>query len=304
MISSNFLSRVMRRPMRLRIERVLPGAIAASLALMAATSANADSAVEEPSPDPSVLRICAAANEHPYSTRDEKGFENKIAKVLAEAMGRTPLFVWHNKPAIYLVRDKLNMRVCDVVIGLDAGDERVATSKPYYRAPYVFVQRTDSNLDLSSWDSPDIAKADKIGFVPGSPAQVMLTKLDLFNIHFNYMHSLTNFKSRRNEYKRIDPKRLVGEVSNGTADAAVAFAPEVARYVKDDPNLKMVVIPDNNERVDGEKVPHHFDQSIGVRKDDKALLEAINLALEKAESQIKDVLRDEGIPMVEPSSKS
>lgn len=304
MIRFEFLSRVMRRPCRLRIERVLPGTIAASLAIMAATSASAANAVDESAPDPSVLRICAAANEHPYSTRDGKGFENKIAKVVAAAMGRSPLFVWDNRPAIYLVRDKLNMRVCDVVIGLDTSDERVAASKPYYRAPYVFVMRKDSKLDISSWESPDLAKADKIGFVLGSPAQVMLTKLELFNGHFNYVHSLTNFKSRRNQYVRLDPKRLVGEVANGTADMAVAFAPEVARYVKANANLKMVVIPDNNERVDGEKVPHHFDQSIGVRKDDRALLDAINLALEKAESQIKDILRDEGIPMVEPSSKS
>lgn len=304
MIRSYVNSPVMRRPNWLRSRRVLPGAVAASIALLAAAPVNAANAVEEHAADPSVLRICAAANEHPYSTRDEKGFENKIAKVVAEAMGRTPLFVWDNRPAIYLVRDKLDMRVCDVVIGLDTGDERVATSKPYYRAPYVFVLPKDSKLDISSWESPDIAKADKIGFVPGSPAQVMLTKLDLFNVHFNYMHSLTNFKSRRNQYTRIDPKRLIGEVANGTADMAVAFAPEVARYVKANPNLKMVVIPDNNERVDGEKVPHHFDQSIGVRKDDTALLEAINLALEKAGGEIKEILREEGIPIIEIPPKS
>ena len=290
------------RPWRPSLARLATGTMSASIALIAASAVHAEDAKDVTS-DPSILRICASANEHPYSTRDEQGFENKIAKVVAEAMGRTPVFVWHNKPAIYLVRDKLNMRVCDVVMGLDTGDERVATSKPYYRAPYVFVQPKDTKLDITRWDSPDLVKADKIGFVPGSPAQVMLTKLDLFNVHFNYMNSLTNFKSRRNEYTRINPKRLVGEVADGTADMAVAFAPEVARYVKANDKLKMLVIPDNNERVDGEKVPHHFDQSIGVRKDDRDLLEAINFALEKADAKIKDVLRNEGIPIiVEPSA--
>ncbi|CFX32479.1 Protein MxaJ [Candidatus Filomicrobium marinum] len=288
-----------------RVECWLPGALALAVAVGAGFPVKAaNTASQDIAPDPSILRVCAAANEHPYSTRDERGFENKIAKAIAEAMGRTPLFVWHNKPAIYLVRDKLNMHVCDVVMGVDTGDERVATSEPYYRAPYVFVERVESDLNITSWESPDLVKADKIGFVPGSPAQVMLTKLDLFNVHFNYMNSLTNFKSRRNQYTRIDPKRLIGEVADGTSDLAVAFAPEVARYVKVNPKLKMVVIPDNNVRVDGEKVPHHFSQSIAVRKEDAALLDAINLAIEKARPQIREILTEEGIPLVETSSRS
>lgn len=302
-MSGSVLSSCATRPMVPASRyRWLAGVIAAACTLAPISPALAGEASKKAEADPSILRVCAAANEHPYSTRDEQGFENKIAKALAEAMGRTALFVWHNKPAIYLVRDKLDMRVCDVVIGLDTGDERVATSIPYYRAPYVFVKPVESELKISGWDSPDIAKAGKIGFVPGTPAQVMLTKLDLFNVHFNYMNSLTNFKSRRNEYLRIDPKRIVGEVADGTADLAVAFAPEVARYVKANPKLEMIVIPDNNERVDGEKVPHHFDQSIAVRKGETELLDAINLALEKARPQIREILLEEGIPIVETST--
>ncbi|MGE0022608.1 MAG: methanol oxidation system protein MoxJ, partial [Hyphomicrobium sp.] len=62
--------------------------------------------------------------------------------------------------------------------------------------------------------------------------------------------------------------------------------------------LFLTVIPDNNVRPDGEKVPHHFDQSLGVRKDDTALLAALDLALEKAKPQIEEVLKEEGIPLV------
>ena len=244
------------------------------------------------------LRICAAADELPYSHRDRSGFENKIAAVLAEAMGREAQFVWFSKPAIYIVRDQLEMKMCDVVMGLDAGDDRVLTSKPYYRAPYVFIQRKDTKLDIKDWSSPDLAKAGKIGFTPGTPAQVMLEKIGLFREHFNYMHSLTNFQDRRNRFTRIPPQRMVNEVANGTADLAVNFAPDVARYVKASDQVELTVIPDDNVRSDGEKVPHHFDQSVGVRKDDTALLAAVNLALEKAKPQIEEILKDEGIPLV------
>ncbi len=153
-----------------------------------------------------MLRVCAASEEAPYSAKDGSGFENKIAEAVAEAMGRKAIFKWYNKPAIYLVRDQLDMKLCDVVVGLDTGDERVLTTAPYYRAPYVFVQRKDTKLDIKDWNSPDLVKADKIGFVPGTPAQVMLEKLGLFNVHFNYMHSLTDFQDRRNKYTRIPPR--------------------------------------------------------------------------------------------------
>ena len=93
--------------------------------------------------DPSVLRICAAANEAPYSTSNGTGFENRIAEVIAQTMNRKAEFVWSERPAIYLVRDQLDPKNCDVVIGVDSGDRRVLTTKPYYRAPYVFVERTE-----------------------------------------------------------------------------------------------------------------------------------------------------------------
>lgn len=232
--------------------------------------------------------------------RDGNGFENKIGKVLAEAMGKRARFVWTDKPAIYLVRDQLDKNNCDVVIGLDTGDERVLTSNPYYRAPYVFVVRSDSPLDITSWDSPDILKASKIGMSQDSPAQVMLEKLGLFNSNFNYMKSLVGFKSKRNQYIRVDPQRYVDDVASGKADFAVVFSPEVARYVKDRGNaLKLVVVPDNATRSDGQHLPFHFDQSIAVRKDDKQLLAEVNAALEKAKPEIESILKEEGIPLDE-----
>lgn len=251
--------------------------------------------------DASLLRICAAADELPYSHRDKSGFENKIAEAIAEAMGRKAHFVWNSKSAIYAVRDQLNIKMCDAVIGLDTGDDRVLSSRAYYRAPYVFVQNKASKLKIENWESPDLALAEKISFVPGTPGQVMLTKLDLFNKHFNYMHSLTNFQDRRNKYTRVPPQRMVGEVADGTAELAIAFAPEIARFVKANDKLKMTVIPDNNVRVDGERVPHHFDQSVGVRKEDKDLLAAIDAAIEKARPKIEALLKEEGIPLLSPT---
>lgn len=278
--------------------RAYAGALCALPFLFASGSSALAAAEDE------VLRICAAGSELPYSSRDKSGFENKIADVLAKAMGREAQFVWSSKPGIYLVRDHLDTKACDVVMGIDTGDERVATTKPYYRASYVFIQRKDSPLEISNWASPDLAKATKIGFTPGSPAQVMLEKIGLFREHFNYMHSLTNFQDKRNKYTRVPPDRMVNEIADGTADVSINFAPEVARYAKSAGNVVLTVIPDNNVRSDGIKIPHHFDQSIGVRKDDKALLAALDAAIEKSRPEIDDVLKAEGIPLLSATPRS
>ncbi|CAA2137881.1 hypothetical protein HYPP_00682 [Hyphomicrobium sp. ghe19] len=275
-----------------------------AFAIFSSAPSHSDEATATPANDASVLRICAAAKELPYSATDKSGFENKIAEILAAEMGRKAEFVWSDKPAIYAVRDQLDKKLCDVVIGADTGDERVQTSRPYYRAPYVFIVRKDSPLKIESWDSPDLAKAHLIGFVQGTPAEVMMTKLDLYNDSINYVSSLTNFKDKRNSYTRIPPDRMVGEVADKTAALAVAFAPEVARYVVANDALKMVVIPDNNVRSDGERVPFHFDQSFAVRKDDKVLLTAIDAALPKAQPKIEQVLKEEGVPYVPPAPRT
>lgn len=282
--------------------RPLAGAALLTAMLLPASAQDAKSPAPQ-QPDPSVLRICASEVEAPYSSKDGSGFENKIAAVIAKAMGRKPVFVWTDQPAIYLVRDWLDKEKCDVVMGLDAGDERVLTTAPYYRTGYVFITRADSKLNIQGWQSDDLAKASHIGFVPGTPAQTMLESIGLFNVHFNYMHSLTDFKDRRNKYTRIDPRRMVGEVKEGKAEVAVHFAPDVARYVKADKALKLTLIPDDNT-VGDRKIPHHFDQAIGVRKADTQLLGEVEAALAKAKPEIETILKEEGFPLVAPQQPS
>ena len=275
--------------------KAAPVAMAAAVAFLISPALGAND-------DNAPLKVCAGAKENPYSMRNEEGFENRIAKALGEAMGRKVEFVWEDKPAIYVVRDQLDKDNCDVVIGVDTGDPRVLSTTPYYRAGYVFVTRSDSPLEIEAFDSPDLAKADNVGYEPGGPAEVMMVKEGLFSKNFNYVKSLTNFKSSRNQYLRIDPALMVGNVAEGKSDVAIAFAPSVARYVKEsDGKLKMTSVPDQNFRVDGEPVLFHFDQSMGVRKDDEKLFEEIEAALEEAKPQIHTILKEEGIPVEEPT---
>lgn len=253
--------------------------------------------------DPSVLRVCASEAEAPFSQKDGKGFENRMAEVLAGAMGRRAVLVWSAKPAIYQVRDQLDPKLCDVVMGVDTGDPRLLTSKPYYRTSYVLVTRADRNITAADWQDPQVQALGRFAIRFYSPGETMLKRLGKYEDNAAYLFGLVNFRSPRNQYVQVPGDRIVSEVAGGEADIAFAFAPEVARYVKSSSvPLRMSLAGTSITRFDGTEVPLHYDQSVGVRRDDAALLAEIDKALVKARPQIEQILVEEGIPLLKPNT--
>ena len=246
------------------------------------------------------LRVCAAKDELPYSNSNKEGFENRIAEVVAGAMGRQLEYVWSDRAAIFIVNDYLSKGECDVVMGLDADDQRVLTSRPYYRSSYVFIYRADRGVDIDSWDSPDLKKLDKFAFVPGSAAEPMIRKIGKYEQNFNYLMSLIDFKSRRNSYSRYHPEKLVSEVASGKADIAVLWGPEVARYVNSSTTPLTMRVVKNATDTDamGETVAQYYSQSLGVREGEQTLLSELDKALVASEAKIMKILKDEGVPTV------
>ena len=251
-----------------------------------------------PKPDLSTLRICASEKQPPLSMRDGSGLENRVATAVAAAMGRKPVFVWLDKPAIYLVRDGLEKRNCDVVVGLDSDDPRVLTTKPYYRSGYVFLTRADKDLDVKSWADPRLKTVDHMVVPLGSPGEAMLKDIGRYEEDMAYLYSLVGFRAPRNQYTQIDPARIVSEVANDKADVGVAFAPDVARYVRDSAvPLRMTLVPNDTVSSDGRRMPQSFDQSMGVRRDETALRDALDAAIAKAKPQIDAILKQDGVPV-------
>ena len=278
-------------------------ALAALLGLAGPALAQDQKAAQIPAKsDPGSLRICAA-EQPPLSMKDGSGLENKIATAVAEAMDRKAQFVWIGKPAIYLVRDGLEKNACDVVVGLDADDERVLTTKPYYRSGYVFITRADRDLDIKSWSDPRLKEIDHMVVGFGTPGEAMLKDIGRYEEDMAYLYSLVNFRAPRNQYTQIDPGRMVSEVATGKADVAVAFGPDIARYVRDSSTkLRVTPVPDDTLRSDGRKMPQSFDQAMGVRRADTALKDALDAAIAKAKPRIEAILKEEGVPVLPVSN--
>ncbi|HEU0150926.1 MAG TPA: quinoprotein dehydrogenase-associated putative ABC transporter substrate-binding protein, partial [Bradyrhizobium sp.] len=128
--------------MRLRIDQAgFVIACVLGLACPAAAEPNAE------------LRICADPNNLPFSNNAEAGFENKLAAMVAENLGRQVSYTWWAQRRGF-IRNTLKADKCDVVMGVPAGYDLVETTKPYYRSTYVFVTRQDQHLDLASLTDP------------------------------------------------------------------------------------------------------------------------------------------------------
>ncbi len=245
-----------------------------------------------------VLKVCAAEDEMPYSNSKDEGFENKLARYLGVRLNRRIKYVYWKDPRYY-VRDYLNKGLCDVSIGMDTGDPRVATTIPYYRSAYVFITREKDDLPLTNWDSEILRTVQRIGFIPGTPSEVMMRAIGRYNDMFNYNKELVGFKSRRNQYIKYEPSKLIADVASGKAEVAVLWGPSAARYVKaSDVPLRMTVIPDNNTRADGQKVGFHYSTSMGVRKGEAELLQQLNQFIQQNQAEIQSILEQEGIPLL------
>lgn len=273
----------------MRIAQLLAGVAALGAIAAAPTATRA----AEP------LRVCSSTMDAPFSSADGSGFENRIAAVLAEEMGRDLQHVWIPKAAIYVVHEGIDQGLCDVVIGVDAGDERLLTSDPYYRSGYAFVSRVDRNFEGRRWEDADTPGYSRFSYRFHSPAETILKYTGKYEGNLAYTYSLIDFKSRRNQYLNVPADRVVSEVADRHADLAIAFAPEVARYVRDAREPMALTLIDNAiERTDGVVIPLQYDQAVGVSKSAPDLLAPINAALRSGADRIRAILQDEGIPLL------
>jgi hypothetical protein len=96
--------------------------------------------------DPHTLRVCADPRDLPFSDQAGEGFENKIAALLGEKLGR-PVAYTYFPQVIGFYRNTLNAFRCDVVMGVVQGDDIVQTTNPYYHTTYALVFKPGHGLD-------------------------------------------------------------------------------------------------------------------------------------------------------------
>jgi quinoprotein dehydrogenase-associated probable ABC transporter substrate-binding protein len=237
------------------------------------------------------FRVCADPNNLPFSNEAQEGFENKLADLIAGALGEKVAYDWHAQRRGF-IRRTLKAQECDVVMGMPTKVDMLTTTSPYYRSTYVFVTRADRHLDIASIKDPRLRRL-KVGVQvigndgANTPPSHALAQQGIIDNVVGY----TVYGDYRNPNP---PARIVEAVEKGEVDIAAVWGP-LAGYFAKKSNVPLTLTP-ITETEDFKPLIFTFDIGLGVREGDKALKAKLDDILVQKRSEISALLERYGIP--------
>jgi len=165
------------------------------------------------------LRVCADPGNMPFSNNRGEGYEQKIAQVIAEALGTNVAYYYRPGIERGLTRQTLNSDNCDLMLDLPGDAEGVLSTAPLYRSTFVFATRADRNLDFKTLDDPRL-KTLKIGVYQTSAIREALAEGERMLVP-----ALVLYEWRRGP--RLSAE-LAAQEALFPAKTAVPFGPEEA----------------------------------------------------------------------------
>ena len=241
----------------------------------------------------SELKVCADPNNLPFSNERREGFENKIAEMVARELNAKVRYTWWAQRRGF-VRNTLNARECDLLIGVPSSFERASTTNPYYRSTYVFVTRRDRHIRISSFDDP-VLKTLRIGvqmigddFTNTPPAHALSKRNIIRNVRGYSVYG---------DYRQPNPPaRIIDALVKRDVDVAIAWGP-LAGYFAGRAPVALEITP-VSPQIDLPYLPFVFDISMGVRRGDNAFRDELNAIIARRKGEIDGILDRYGVPRV------
>jgi mxaJ protein len=239
------------------------------------------------------LRVCADPHDLPYSSADARGFENRIAELVAHDLGRTVRYYWQPQWRGY-ARKTLLAGHCDVIPGIPAAERDVLATQAYYRGTYAFVYAAQRFPALTSFDDPRLRRS-RIGVqivgidAIATPAGQALARRGI-------VANVVGFPVMG---ERPSAARMIDALADGSLDVAIVWSPQPGYFIAQR-GLAYAVVP--IEAAPGDP-SLEFAIAMGVRPGDIALQQALNGALARLRPRIDAVLRDYAVTRVQPESE-
>jgi quinoprotein dehydrogenase-associated probable ABC transporter substrate-binding protein len=235
--------------------------------------------------DRSALRVCAEPNNLPFSDEKQQGFENKIADVMASALGLKVDYTWFPQ-VIGFVRNTLQAHRCDLVMGTVTGDDIMQTTNPYYFTTYVMAYRSDKGLALESLQDPQLSRLS-LGVVGATPPSDLLVRYDLMSHTKPYQLTIDT-------RAEAPAHQMIQDVLDGTIDVGFLWGPIAGYYHKHD-QLPLNLVP-ITEEPDAPRMKYHI--AMGVRGNEPEWRRRINAVILQQQPEITAILRDYGVPLL------
>ena len=246
-------------------------------------------------PRSDALRVCADPNNLPFTNRQEQGFENDLAELIADELGMDEVkYTWFAQRRGF-IRNTLDAGNCDVVMGQPADTEMALTTEPYYRSTYAMVYRKDAEYAPRSLDDPALRKL-KIGLIfvgdDGNmpPPWAALRARGISRNVVGY--------SVYGDYRQPNPPaRLIEAVAKGDVDVAIDWGPR-AGYFATRQSVELEVQPLASSAREMYQ-PFEFSIALGVREDDEKFRDELNGILAANRDEIHRLLEDYGVPLLD-----
>ncbi|MBB5866361.1 quinoprotein dehydrogenase-associated probable ABC transporter substrate-binding protein [Xanthomonas arboricola] len=230
-----------------------------------------------------MLRVCADPGNMPLSNKAGEGFQNKIAQVVADAMGRRLEYEWRTYYQRGLARSTINAGRCDLLMDLNSDFEQGLTTRPVYRSTYVLVTRKGLNLVPTSLDDPAL-KPLRLGVFQSSPARQALYEHGISGeVQYLFYDSATAPEEH--------PGKLVERVAANELDAAESWGPVAGYYAQ---RSGLGVVPLNT--IDDSVL--EYSMAWAVSRKNPQLRDALNTAMQQSAVKIAEILRSYHVPLV------
>lgn len=234
------------------------------------------------------LRVCADPGNLPFSNDHGEGLENKIAAVLAQALGTTVQYYFRPSIERGLTRTTLDADECDVMLDMPLDSERVLTTSALYRTTFVLAYRDDKGLAIKNFDDPRL-KSLRVGVYQTSAIRQVLADHDVRdNVVIHYLSHDADL------VPEDQPAHQVQQVIDGQLDIAAVWGP-FAGYFKASKHAPLTIQPVNLME---DSVPMEYDMALAVRASNGELRERLEHALHEKRDAIRAILTDYGVPLV------
>lgn len=273
-------------------ERASAAALAALLAAPAAAqSPELAEALELVDPD--VLRVCADPRNLPFSNEAGEGFENALAELVADKLGREGVSYTFFPQGLGFVRNTLGAYRCDVIMGYAQGDELVQNTNPYYRTAYTLVFPPGSGLDgIERLDDPRLQDL-RLGVVAGTPPATSLARLGL-------MDQARPYDLMVDTRVEAPVEQMFADLAAGEIDAALAWGPMAGYHARRaDPPL--TVVPLTAEGEGGGRMTYRI--TMGVRPSDQEWKRTLNEVIAENQGEIDALLHRYGVPLLDEQDR-
>jgi quinoprotein dehydrogenase-associated probable ABC transporter substrate-binding protein len=223
----------------------------------------------------------------PFSNEKGEGFENKLAELLAEKLGKKLGYTYVPQVTGF-IRNTLGSHRCDVIMGFPQGAELAQVTIPYYRTTYALVFKPGSGLeDVTALDDPRL-KDKRIGIVAGTPPSTNMAINGLMAHAKPYPLMIDT---------RVDSSAgtMIDDLAHGEIDCGILWGP-LAGYYANRSEPRLIVAPLLKETLGP---PLIYRIGMAVRQSDQEFKRTLNKLITENQPEINKLLISYGVPLLD-----